>query len=156
MYKDTNEAERIDRRKRQFMRQFSSEFMELESTFDKLFYDYWKKCGELHSIETTDFLNTIKEYDMGRIRAKNYSKDRLLSVIHDSNVLDIDTEKCMKQEEIKQLQNQKHKLEEETKQEKINLTRLFAKGTIKEEDYIETLQHIENQKQNIENQMEEL
>ena len=98
----------------------------------------------------------VEKSNESRTDAIEYGKKKLISVINESNTLDIHTEKHIKQEQIKQLQNQKNKLEEETKQEKINLTRLLAKGTIKEEDYIETLQHIENQKKDIENQMEKL
>lgn len=107
-----SETDRNDRLRRQFMRQFSSEFIQLEIRHNKFFYDYWEKFGQLHSIETTDFLNSVNESDMGRIRAKKYSKERLVSVINESNTMDIDVKKKLKEDEREQLQAQNEKLEE--------------------------------------------
>lgn len=112
IFNNANEKERMERQKKHFMRQFSSEFIDLEIVHNNAFSDYWKQYWELYNLNTIDFLNNINEYDMGRIRAKNYSKDRLISVINESNTLDIDVEKKLKEEEREQLQAQNEKLEE--------------------------------------------
>ncbi len=154
--KKMTENERLHHHKKQFILQHSDAFRKLEEFFEKAHSEYWKKYGEIHGIDSIKFLEDSKKRDSARLDALSYGHTRLVSIIKESTTLDMSTEHNTKQEEIVQLQNQKQKIEEETKQEKINLTRLLAKGTIKEEDYIETLQHIENQKQDIDNQMEKL
>ncbi len=156
LFKKTTELKRVDRQKRHFMRQFSSKFIELETIHNKVFYDYWKKYGELYNLNTIEFLGEIKEFDMSRIRAKNYSKDRLISVINESRNLDIDIQNDSKEERLKQLNNKLIKVEEETKRERINLTKLLAKEVITKEAYNETLEDMDKEKKDIESQIEKL
>lgn len=112
-YQESNEKELLEHRKKVFMRQHSIGFSELELTFNKGFYEYWKKCWELYGFDVKDFLDTMKELDLGRIKAMDYSRNRLTLAIKESSHLDINAEEDRKLENIKELQKRKSNLLEE-------------------------------------------
>lgn len=146
------DKERLHDHKKQFILQHSDIFKRLEVFFEKAHSEYWKRYWEIYCIDSMKFLESFKQRDFARLESMSFSQSKLISAINESNNLDLDTEKCIKQEEIKQLQNQKQKFEEEKK----TIMKNALKGGFTMELANETIQDTQREIETIEWRLEKL